>query len=88
SQNEAKEIINRFQTHLDRDFYVSIPLTSVHYRLARNWIGRLNTSLRTLDALHLACASYNNIPLVTADEALARSAEVLEIEVQLLILDS
>ena len=70
SQDEAKEIINRFQTHLDQDFYFPIPLTSVHYQLARNWIAQFNTSLRTLDALHLACASYNKILLVTADEAL------------------
>ena len=88
SQGEAGAIANRFQTHLDRGFYLRIPLDSVHYQLARDWIGQFNTSLRTLDALHLACASYNNIPLVTADEALAASAEALEIEVQLLKLDS
>ena len=52
--------------------------------LTINWIGRFDTSLRTLDALHLACASSNNIPLVTADDALARSAEALGVKVQLL----
>ena len=88
SQEEARAIANRFQTHLDNDFYLLIPIESVHYQLARNWIGQFNTSLRTLDALHLACASYNNIRLVTADDALAASAEALEIEVQLLKLDS
>ena len=84
SQTEASAIVNRFQTHLDQDFYLRIPIESVHYQLARDWISRFNTSLRTLDALHLACASYNNIRLVTADEALAVSAKALEIEVQLL----
>ncbi|MGK7893569.1 MAG: type II toxin-antitoxin system VapC family toxin [Xenococcus sp. (in: cyanobacteria)] len=84
SQAEASAITHRFQTHLNRDFYLRIPIESVHYQLARDWISRFNTSLRTLDALHLACASHNNICLVTADEALAASAEVLEIEVQLL----
>lgn len=88
SQEEARAIANRFQTHLDNDFYLRIPIESVHYQLARDWIGQFNTSLRTLDALHLACASYNNIRLVTADDALAASAEALEIEVQLLKLDS
>ncbi len=88
SLGEAKVIANRFQTHLDNDFYLLIPIESVHYQLARNWIGQFNTSLRTLDALHLACASYNNIRLVTADDALAASAEAVEIEVQLLKLDS
>ena len=88
SQAEARTIANRFQTHLDNDFYLRIPIESVHYQLARDWISRFNTSLRTLNALHLACASYHNIRLVTADEALAASADALEIEVQLLKLDS
>jgi predicted nucleic acid-binding protein len=47
-------------------------------------VEEFNTSLRTLDALHLACASSNNLCLVTADEVLAASAEALEIEAQLL----
>lgn len=83
SQEDARAIATRFQTHLDSNFYLRIPLESVHYQLARDWIGRFDTSLRTLDALHLACASSNNISLVTADDALARSAETLRIEVQL-----
>jgi predicted nucleic acid-binding protein len=84
SQKDARAIATRFQTHLDSNFYLRIPLESVHYQLARDWIGQFNTSLRTLDALHLACASCNNLRLVTADDALARSAEALGIEVQLL----
>lgn len=84
SQEDARAIATKFQTHLDNDFYLHIPLESVHYQLSRDWIGRFDTSLRTLDALHLACASSNNICLVTADDALARSAEALGVEVQLL----
>lgn len=84
SQEDARAIATRFSYHLDNDFYFRIPLESIHYQLARDWIGQFNTSLRTLDALHLACASLNNICLVTADDALARSAEALRIEVQLL----
>lgn len=84
SQEDARAIATKFQTHLDGNFYIRIPLESVHYQLARDWIGRFDTSLRTLDALHLACASSNNIRLVTADDALARSAETLGIKVQLL----
>jgi predicted nucleic acid-binding protein len=84
SQEEARAIANRFQTHLDNDFYLRIPIEPINYQLARGWIGRFNTSLRTLDAIHLACASSNNLRLVTADEALAASAESLKIEVQLL----
>ncbi|MBE9166641.1 type II toxin-antitoxin system VapC family toxin [Pleurocapsales cyanobacterium LEGE 06147] len=84
SQEDAKEITIRFQTHLDNDFYIRIPLETAHYQLARELIGRFDTPLRTLDALHLACTSSKNIRLVTADDALARSAEVLGVRVQLL----
>ena len=84
SQEDARAIATRFQTHLDNDFYTRILLESVHYRLARDWIGRFDTSLRTLDALHLACASCNSLCLMTADDALAQSAEALGVEVQLL----
>jgi uncharacterized protein len=35
SQEEARAIANRFQTHLDNDFYLRIPLESIHYQLAR-----------------------------------------------------
>ena len=84
SQETARAIASLFQTHLNNNFYLLIPLESIHYQLARNWIGQFNSPLRTLDALHLACASSNNLRLVTADEALAISADALEIEVQLL----
>lgn len=84
SQEDAKAITIRFQTHLDNDFYIRIRFETAHYQLARELIGRFDTPLRSLDALHLACASSNNIRLVTADDALARSAEVLGVKVQLL----
>lgn len=51
---------------------------------AREWISRFQTPLCTLDALHLAIASLNNITLVTADQGLAASAGVLGVAVQLL----
>ena len=56
----------------------------IHYHLAREWISRFTTPLRTLDALHLAVASQNNIRLVTADTALAASAQFLGVDILLL----
>lgn len=47
-------------------------------------MSRLTTPLRTLDALHLAVASGNNIRLVTADAALATSAQFLGVDIFLL----
>lgn len=84
SQEEAREIVRQFQADLDSGFYTRIALEAVHYNLAREWIGRFDTPLRTLDALHLAIAAENHLRLVTADEALAESAEIFGIEVQIL----
>ena len=87
SLDVAKAIATQFQTHVRNNFYQLISIESVHYRLAYSWIGQFNTPLRTLDALHLACASSNNIRLATADKALANSADILGIETRLLRLD-
>ncbi len=83
-RDEAQAIANRFQTDLNSGFYSQLILEPIHYEMARNWIRRFDTPLRTLDALHLAIASAHNIPLVTADEGLAVSADVLGVEVQVL----
>jgi len=42
------------------------------------------TSLRSLDAIHLAIASSEGATLVTADEVLATSGELLAVDVTLL----
>ena len=54
---DARGIVEQFQADLDSGFYIRIALEPVHYNLAREWIGRFDTPLRTLDALHLAIAA-------------------------------
>ena len=85
SPEKARQIAMDFQTDLDENFYTRIQLEPIHYNLARDWISSFEVPLRTLDALHLAVASSNQLLLVTGDEALARSARTLGIEVQLVI---
>lgn len=84
SQEDATAIAQQFQTDLDNSFYTRIALETTHYHLAREWISRFITPLRTLDALHLAVARVNNIQLITADEALVASATILEVSARLL----
>ncbi len=84
SQDQATEIANRFQTHLERGFYTPITLEPLHYNQAREWISRFDTPLRTLDALHLAIAASNDLSLVTSDSTLTRAADALGVTVQLL----
>lgn len=84
SYDNAKIISAKFETDLDRGVYNLIAVNNAHYDLAREWISRFQTPLRTLDALHLAIAHLNNITLVTADQGLAASAGILGAAVQLL----
>jgi uncharacterized protein len=84
SSDDATAIVKSFQSDIERGFYTRIPLETTHYQLAREWIIGFATPLRTLDALHLAVASHNNIRLVTADAALAASAQFLGIDILLL----
>ncbi|NER07231.1 MAG: type II toxin-antitoxin system VapC family toxin, partial [Okeania sp. SIO3C4] len=84
SRQSARDIIEQFQAHIDAELYALIEVESIHYRIAREWIGGLETSLRTLDALHLAIAYCRDITLVTADAGLANSAGALGVAVQLL----
>lgn len=84
ARDQAQTIANRFQNDLDNGFYVQLALESIHYHRAKDWIRRFDTSLRTLDALHLAIAFSHNIPLVTADEGLLASADVLGVKVRVL----
>ena len=47
------------------------------YRQANRLMGRFDTNLRTLDALHLAVALRENKILATADAKLAEATEQL-----------
>ena len=53
-----------------------------HYGLATEWLDLLTTSMRSLDSLHLAVAHSLQVPLVTADAVLAKSARRLNIPVE------
>ena len=57
--------------------FVSRQLTTVHYNQAEKWLSGRKTSLRTLDALHLACSWNFRAVLVTCDLVMHRAAEML-----------
>jgi hypothetical protein len=73
----GNRILAKFQSHLDGELFTVISVQNHHWRLARGWIGLFNTPLRTLDALHLAIASAEDLELVTSDKHLYHSAEIL-----------
>jgi predicted nucleic acid-binding protein len=51
---------------------------------ARQWIARMDTALRTLDALHLAVAHRRGLEVLTADEGLADAGRTFELDVELM----
>ena len=84
SRKDAAKIVAKFLSHVDSHFYTHLLLEPHHYRLARDWIGLFNTNLKTLDALHLAIAQGEGLTFVTADQGLAESAKVLDLDVVVL----
>jgi predicted nucleic acid-binding protein len=80
----AEETAKLFNKHWDSGFYIRLDLGSLHFQLARQWIGRFDLPLKGPDALHLAVASIEKMTLATADRQLARNAQALDIAVDLL----
>lgn len=73
----AREIADLFRQHISQGRFHFIPVTVADYQLAEDWLARFDTSLRTLDAVHLATVFHNGCTLLTADKALAASARKL-----------
>lgn len=71
----AHRILAQFRVHLADGYYRVVAIQTREFALARDWIGRLTTPLRTLDALHLAAAFAQSLPLITTDKSLAASAK-------------
>ena len=77
---DAHRIFAQFQAHLTESRYHHVPIGIAEYTQARDWIARLTTPLRVLDALHLAAATAHTLPLLTADRTLARCAKKLGVQ--------
>jgi len=81
---DGDRITARLLSHINSNFYNYLSIENHHYRLARDWMGLFNAALRTLDAIHLAIASAEELTIVTADLVLAKSAEMLGVKVMIL----
>ena len=78
---DAKKIASRFLSHVDGNFFKYLTVETRHFRLARDWLGLFNTSLRSLDALHLAVATSQGLAVATADLKFSQSARAMGLEV-------
>lgn len=73
--SQARKILDLFADHVAEGFYRRMSLTAEHYLKARQFIAEMRIPLHTLDALHLAAAALEALPLLTADKVLAAAAK-------------
>jgi len=86
-QMDAKagwRILALFRKHMADACYGIVPIGTGEYALACDWIGNFSSPLRAADALHLAAAFANDLTLLTAEKAMARSAERFGIKSELI----
>lgn len=77
SNDQAANVEKTFSEDLRLKVFERADLQDRHYWQARTWLQQRSTSLRTLDALHLAIAAENGWPMITADRQLQEAAEAL-----------
>jgi len=84
SQTSAEEISRLFHQHSQQGSYQLIEITPKHFQIAEILIDTSEVLLHSLDALHLAVAKIEHLPIVTADVRLASAADALTIKNTLL----
>jgi len=75
TERQMGAVLDLFGTHVAEGFYRRVALTTEHFLSARKLVASTQSSLRTLDGLHLAVALAANLLLVTADQDLAKAAK-------------
>lgn len=81
---DAQRAQGLFLTHLDTGVYTRWPVSRPHYATARDWLSLTALPLLTLDALHLAIAASQRVPIATSDADLARAAKGLAVATHLI----
>jgi len=84
SESQANLLENTFFKDVRANLFLSQPMTTKHYRQAEKWLSSRKTSLRTLDALHLACCLYTGAKMVTCDTQLHNAATIFGISSHLI----
>ena len=75
TEPQANRIESAFHEDLHEGRFRLVSLEAAVFDRAMHWLLTRRTSLRTLDALHLACAEACDVPLLTLDQALREAAE-------------
>lgn len=80
SEPQANRIESAFHDDVSHDRFTLCSVLPEHYRRAAKWLGTRKTSLRTLDALHLACAERHQARLISEDHQLIEAATFFGID--------
>lgn len=75
TEPQAHRIEAAFHEELRAGRFVRAGNDPEQFARARQWLGSYKTALRTLDALHLACAWEHGACLVSLDRALLEAAK-------------
>ena len=84
TKRTALRALTQFHEHLSDGYYEMLDISSREYDIAGTWLSGFNTPLRTLDALHLACAFVHGEVLWTTDKSLAKAAALLSVGCRLI----
>jgi predicted nucleic acid-binding protein len=77
AERDANRVENAFHEDLAARRFRVHAIPAEAYERAVHWLLARRTGLRTLDALHLACAEAAGASLVTLDDAFAGAARAL-----------
>jgi uncharacterized protein len=84
SSSNGNRIFNLYQNHINQGLFSWLPLDLNHFQMAKSWISQFSTALRTLDALHLAIAQANDLPILSLDMQLIEATEYFGIQTMLI----
>lgn len=84
TEPQANRVESAFHEDVSEGRYQLRPVAPGAFERAHHWLLTRKTALRTLDALHLACAEHSEAELVTLDHALFQAAEFLGLQARLI----
>jgi uncharacterized protein len=85
NEKTARLVLSLFHKHRVENVFRIFPIGAREYEVACEWIGMFRTSLRALDALHLAVSFCNDLTIITADKILSESAGRLGVMCKLIL---
>jgi len=87
AEEDAERVQDLFRTHVSYALYEVAAIEHEDFVQARQWMARMDTALRTLDAFHLAVAHRRDLEVLTADRGLSDAGRTFDLEVELMSAD-